>query len=497
MSGRYISTRSGLLVPERIKASYEGAAEGRRSSGWDAPDTGPNSLIMPALRNLRSRSRAAVRNDPYAANVIDKRVSNLIGTGITPQPRLLDKALRKAMQELWEDWVDESDADERTDFYGQQALVARTVEQSGECFVRLRPRRLEDGLAVPLQVQCLAPEFVPHDKFEVTRSGNTIRAGIEFNGIGRRVAYWCYRNHPSDKASLNAGYNPLVRVPADQMLHIFEPLEPGQLRGVPRLAPILKRLRSLDNYDDAVLFRQEVANLFAGFVRKPAPEGLSGPPMDMLTGAPIVHDRDAFTPMVALEPGTMQELGPGEQVEFSDPPDGGNNYPDFMRQQLMAAAAGAGLPYELMTGDMRGVNDRVIRVVLNEFRRRLEQLQFSVYVHQLCRPVRAAWMDMAVLAGALDLVDYTLNRRTYQRTRWVPQGWAYIQPVQDVQARMLEVAAGFTSRSEMCLRSGTDAEIVDEENATDIARAHALGLKYNGLSAIDDESDDSDEKGKT
>lgn len=496
MSGRYLSlTRSGLLVPERIKASYEGAAEGRRSSGWDAPDTGPNSLIMPALRNLRSRSRAAVRNDPYAANVIDKRVSNLIGTGITPQPRLLDKALRNAMQVLWEDWVDESDADELTDFYGQQALVARTVEQSGECFVRLRPRRMEDGLAVPLQLQCLAPEFVPHDKFEVTRSGNVIRAGIEFNGIGRRVAYWCYRNHPSDKTSLNAGYNALVRIPAEQMLHIFEPLEPGQLRGVPRLAPVLKRLRSLDNYDDAVLFRQEVANLFAGFVRKPAPDGPQQ--MDMVTGAPVTYDRDGFTPMVALEPGTMQELLPGEQVEFSDPPDGGNNYPDFMRQQLMAAAAGAGLPYELMTGDMRDVNDRAIRVVLTEFRRRLEQLQFSVYVHQLCRPVRSAWMDMAVLAGALDLVDYTQRRREYQRTRWVPQGWAYIHPVQDVQSRMLEVGAGFASRSEMCLRSGTDAEIVDEENAADIARAKDLGLKYSSLSAIEDDPGEPDEKGKS
>ncbi|WP_122781194.1 phage portal protein, partial [Pseudomonas viridiflava] len=98
-------------------------------------------LIMPALRNLRSRSRAAVRNDPYAANAIDRRVSNLIGTGITPQPRTDDKALRRIFQELWEDWVDESDADQLTDFYGQQALIARTVEQSGECFVRLRPRR--------------------------------------------------------------------------------------------------------------------------------------------------------------------------------------------------------------------------------------------------------------------------------------------------------------------------------------------------------------------
>ena len=80
-------TRNGFLLPERIKASYEGAGEGRRSASWDAPDVGINSINTPALRNLRARSRAAVRNDPYAFNVIDKRVSNLIGTGITPRPR--------------------------------------------------------------------------------------------------------------------------------------------------------------------------------------------------------------------------------------------------------------------------------------------------------------------------------------------------------------------------------------------------------------------------
>ncbi|NUT82407.1 phage portal protein [Pseudomonas brassicacearum] len=477
-------SRSGFLLPSNIKASYEGAGEGRRSTGWDAPDDGINTINTPALRNLRGRSRAAVRNDPYAFNVIDKRVSNLIGTGITPRPNTEDDALRKLLQLLWDDWVDESDADEHTDFYGQQALVARTVETSGECFVRLRPRRLEEGLAVPLQVQILAPEFVPHDKFEATRTGNAIRAGIEFNPEGKRVAYWMYLSHPRDGASLNAGYNQLVRVPASQVLHIFEPVEPGQLRGVPRLSPVLKRLRSLDNYDDAVLFRQEVANLFAGFISRPAPD--SGPvPRDPVTGEPLSFDRDGFTPMVALEPGTMQELGPGEEVEFSKPPDAGNNYPDFMRQQLMAAAAGTGTPYEILTGDMREVNDRALRVVLNEFRRRLEQLQFGVYVHQLCRPIRAAWMDMAVLSGSLVLDDYAKRRREYLRTRWVPQGWAYIQPVQDVQARRMEVQAGFASRSEMVTRTGYDAETVDAENAADNARAQALGLNYNTHEAVE------------
>ncbi|SDB18455.1 phage portal protein, lambda family [Pseudomonas sp. NFACC23-1] len=477
-------SRSGFLLPSNIKASYEGAGEGRRSTGWDAPDNGINSINTPALRNLRGRSRAAVRNDPYAFNVIDKRVSNLIGTGITPRPNTEDNALRKLLQLLWDDWVDESDADEHTDFYGQQALVARTVETSGECFVRLRPRRLDEGLAVPLQVQILAPEFVPHDKFETTRTGNAIRAGIEFNPDGKRVAYWMYLSHPRDGVSLSAGYNQLVRVPASQVLHIFEPVEPGQLRGVPRLSPVLKRLRSLDNYDDAVLFRQEVANLFAGFISRPAPD--SGPvPRDPVTGEPLSFDRDGFTPMVALEPGTMQELGPGEEVEFSKPPDAGNNYPDFMRQQLMAAAAGTGTPYEILTGDMREVNDRALRVVLNEFRRRLEQLQFGVYVHQLCRPIRAAWMDMAFLSGALVLDDYAKRRREYLRTRWVPQGWAYIQPVQDVQARRMEVQAGFASRSEMVTRTGYDAETVDAENAADNARAQALGLNYNTHEAVE------------
>ena len=357
-------TRSGFLLPSNIKASYEGAGEGRRSASWDAPDVGINSLNTPALRNLRARSRAAVRNDPYAFNVIDKRVSNLIGTGISPRPKTEDDALRKREQELWDDWVEESDADGLTDFYGQQALIARTVEIAGECFVRLRPRSPDDNLAVPLQLQVLAPEFVPHDKFEPAKNGNSIRAGIEFNPAHQRVAYHMYRVHPRDAASLNSGYNQLVRIPAEQVLHIFEPVEPGQLRGVPRLAPVLKRLRSLDNYDDAVLFRQEVANLFAGFISRPPPEGRQVA-LDPVTGQPFTEDRDGFTPMVALEPGTMQELGPGEEVEFSKPPDAGNNYPDFMRQQLMAAAAGTGTPYEILSGDMREVNDRALRVVLS------------------------------------------------------------------------------------------------------------------------------------
>ena len=467
----------------RLRNSYEGAGQGRRAQGWDAPDAALNAVAIPALPTLRRRSRAAVRNDPYAFSAIDRRVSSLIGTGITPRARITDPDIRSALNLLWDDWTDEADADNRTDFYGLQAVIARVVEESGECFVRLRQRKLEDGLAVPLQLQVLAPEFCPVDRNFTTRRGNIVRAGIEFDPVGRRVAYWMYKSHPGDYRAAGATYNELHRIPADQVLHIFEPLEGGQLRGVPRLAPVLLRLKSLDSYDDAVLFRQEVSNLFAGFITKPRQEG--GPPvLDPLTGQPVQADRDG-TPMAAMEPGTLQELLEGEEIEFSDPPDAGNTYVDFMRQQLQAVAAGVGLPYELLTGDMADISDRVLRVLLNEFRRRIEQPQFSVYVFQLCRPVRAAWLDAAVLSGAIDLPDYATKRREYLRTRWVPQGWAYIHPVQDVQGKLLEIGGGLASRSEHVLRTGYDAEQIDQENADDNARAKRLGLDYTTDTAIE------------
>ena len=463
--------------PSRLQVanSYEGAGNGRRAQAWDAPDAALNTVAIPALPALRKRSKAAVRNNPWAASGIGKRVSSLIGSGITPRAQIKDAALRSAINELWSDWTDESDADNLTDFYGQQALIARMVEESGECFVRLRRRRTEDGLVVPLQLQILPPEFVPLDRNFVTRRGNVVRTGIEFDPLGRRVAYWMWRNHPGDARAMGTSYNTLSRIPASEVLHIFEPLEGGQLRGIPRLAPVLLRLKSLDSYDDAVLFRQEVSNLFAGFITKPRSEGQE--PIDPLTGKPIKADTDG-TPLAAMEPGTMQELMEGEEVTFSDPPSAGDTYVEFMRQQLMAAAAGIELPYELLTGDMTDISDRVLRVLLNEFRRRIEQLQFSVYVYQLCRPVRAAWLDTAWLSGAIDLPDYSSKRRDYLRTRWVPQGWAYMHPVQDVQGKLLEIKGGLASRSEHALRGGYDAEVIDQENADDNARAQELGLDY-------------------
>ncbi len=57
-------------------------------------------------------------------------------------------------------------------------------------------------------------------------------------------------------------------------------------------------------------------------------------------------------------------------------------------------------------------------------------------------------------------------------------GWAYIHPVQDMQAQKLAVRNGFKSRSEVVSEQGYDSEQIDDEIAADNRRADELHLQY-------------------
>lgn len=468
--------RSTQLVDaygQPVRNSYDAGAQTRRTLGWQAPASSANTAVLLNLSTLRNRSRAAVRNDGFAKGIIEALVSNLVGYGIKPLSQAPDETFRKVLHQIWNRWTDESDADGQFPFYGQQAQAARAWLEGGETFVRLRPRLLSDGLSVPLQVQVLEPELCPHTHTVKLPNGNQVRAGIEFNAIGRRVAYYFHPSRPGDDQDYDASR--LTRVPAERVIHLYDPLRPGQLRGLPTLTPSLIRLHELDKFDDATLLRQQLANLFVAFIKR------SGSPEDVvnpLTGLTTSESRDD-RPVVPMEPGMTQELADGEEMQFSEPPDVPQGYADFLRHHLMAACTAAGVPYEVVTSDMRGVNDRTVRVILNEFRRRIQSWQHQILAHQVCRVVWAAWFDRALLAGAIPMpAGYAADPATWRAVSWMPPKWAYIHPVQDVQAQKEAIRAGFTSRAAVVAENGEDAEEIDRQQAADNTRADELGLRY-------------------
>ena len=450
--------------PEAMRARLEGAMAKRRLRGWQPPLENINSLVASGGPRLLARSRELVVTNGYAANACEAFASNLVGDGIKPSSLIEDPALRDRVQRLWLAWTDEADADGLTDFYGLQAMVAREMFVAGECFVRLRPRRAEDGLLVPIQLQLLQSEMLPFEKTEAAANGNRIRCGIEFDAIGRRVAYHFRRRHPGDSTDQGMVTPETVRVPAEDVLHIYRPIDAGQIRGLPHVAPAMVRLFLLDQYDDAELDRKKTAAMFAGFITKTAPEDpMMGEGAADLDGAAIA----------SLEPGTMQVLLPGEDVKFSSPADVGGGYEAFQYRTLLAVSASLGLPYHLVTGDVRQANYSSLRAELVEFRRRIGQLQHGVMAHQLCRPIWRRWLETAVLSGALDADPVTARP-----VQWIPPRWDWVDPLKDIQAQVLAMEAGLTSRRKVVEGTGYDIEEVDRENAADAKRASDLGLTY-------------------
>src|SRR6056297_1119581 len=161
----------GSHGPSGLRARLEGAMSRRRLRGWNPPLENVNALVASGGPKLLARARELVVTNGYAANACEAFAANLVGDGIKPSSLIDDAGVRDRVQRLWLAWTDEADADGLTDFYGLQAMVAREMFVAGECFVRLRPRRAEDGLLVPLQMQLLQSEMLPFEKTETAEGG--------------------------------------------------------------------------------------------------------------------------------------------------------------------------------------------------------------------------------------------------------------------------------------------------------------------------------------
>jgi hypothetical protein len=141
--------------------AHEAAGRGRRALAWMPGNPGAVAAMLATSNELRVKSRDLVRRNAWANAGIEAFVANAVGTGIKPQSMAQDETFRVAVQALWRDWTEEADATGQTDFYGLQSLAARAMCEGGECFIRLRPRRPEDRLIVPLQLQLLEAEHLP------------------------------------------------------------------------------------------------------------------------------------------------------------------------------------------------------------------------------------------------------------------------------------------------------------------------------------------------
>ncbi|MCA8932074.1 MAG: phage portal protein, partial [Rhodospirillaceae bacterium] len=185
-------------------------------------------------------------------------------------------------------------------------------------------------------------------------------------------------------------------------------------------------------------------------------------------------DKAADAIDAGMEPGTLRVLEPGQDIRFSDPP-GVGDYSDFVKAQLRSIAVGMGATYQQVSGDYADANYSSLRASLVEYRRRVEQIQHHVIVHQLCRPVWTRWLQVEALNGRISAVDLDKNPTAY-RADWLPPRWAWVDPQKDVTAELQEIGGGLKSRTQAAAERGVPIEQIDAELAADQARLAALGV---------------------
>lgn len=446
------------------RRSLDAAGGGRRFAGAQTV-TNLNSDIIGGGRTIQGRASYFARNNANVAAAVNALVSNIIGPGIKPSSQHPDAETRAVLHDLFARWTDEADFDGVGDFYALQAMAVRQMVELGESFAHMVYS--PDAATVPLQIRLLHPAQIPLETWPGSLVNGLIRAGVEFDQTARPIAYQALPFRPDDPmAPLMGAWNP-VRLPAEDVCHLFAPLEPGQVRGLSWLAPVMLAIRELDAYSDASLVRAKLGALVCAALvdAESGTGGLSG-------------DQTGNVLNVGLEPGTILNLPPGKSLEFFDPKES-VNYSPFVRTHLQAIAAGLGIPYELLTGDLSQVNYSSIRAGLVEFRKRLEYWQHSVVVYRFCRPVWDRFIRMAALSGAIDAAAYAADPASFHKVEWLPAKQPWVDPKKDIEAEIAAVNAGFKSRTSVITGLGADPEEVDRQIAADQARAKTLGLNLN------------------
>lgn len=453
-AARRAEARVKVKRAELLMRAFEGADMGRRSEGWTSTGTDANAENSPALARLRNRARDLRRNNPYAERGISGIADNTVGYGISPRPLSKSAGKNKNLGERWNAWAGATtcDADGLQNFYGIQHQVAETVAEAGECLIRRRRRKSGDGLPLPLQLQVLEPDFLDETKTgEIAGTMNRIVQGIEFDALGRRVAYWLYPTHPgANNTWLSMSSS---RVPAEDVIHVFLPKRPGQARGYTWLAPVMQRMRNFDVMEDALIEQAKTAACFAAFIAEDA----TGDPAGKLP--PLIEH---------IEPGMVQKLGAGESVTFGSPPSF-TGYKDYSWQALHAVAVGLGVPYELLIGDLKGVNFSSGRMGWLEFGRRIEVWRWRMLVPMLCDQVWRWFMEaQAMMPGAV-LDDV--------KAEWVPPRRDMLDPTAETENVKERIRNGLTSWPDALREMGvTDVQAHAQQIADSNKMLDALDL---------------------
>jgi len=455
-----------------LKRAYAAAQNNRLTSDWVSQATSADSEVRGSIRMLRNRARQLVRDSDFAKAALRAVRNNVVGTGIRMQAQVrmqrggrLADDINRRIEEEWDRWTSAKrcHCGGKLSWYDIQRLCITSMLESGEVFVRLVKQSFGNS-KVPLGLEIIESDLLDDDYNAIANNGNEIRMGVEIDKWGRPVAYHFFDYHPGDYQFSYAqkAVKKRVRIPADDIIHLYLIERPGQTRGISAFASAIMRLRNLSGYEEAEIVAARASSSMMAFVKTPDQELFEDGTFDQES-------------VLDFSPGSIRRLAPGEEMQFFTPNRPDDAFTPFVQQMLRAVAAGVGCSYTQVSSDFSQSNYSSSRLELLETRTHYKTLQ-QYLIEALCEEVYEKWLEMAVLAGALDLPAFDSNPERYEEAKWIAPAAQFVDPQKEAAAYKELIRSGIMTLSQVVALHGGDFEDQMRQRQHELAVADELGI---------------------
>lgn len=453
------------------KRGFLAAQMNRLTSDW-AISPSINTDLREGLTTLRGRSRDLSINNEFARRYFDLVKSNVVGPeGIKVSVQALspektpDRYNPYIEDHFWK-WSQPSNCsvDGQLSFRKIQELVLETVARDGEALIWLR--RGDQFGRYAFQLQILDPDHLDENYFATLDNGNSVFQGVELNGFGRPVAYHIWLRNPSDTGLMNVQTNNRrIRVPAEDLIHLFDKDRASQTRGYPWIAPAMLQLHQISKYREAELVTARIAALKQVYFKQTQKDAsLDYEYMDDVGNIPM-----------EATPGSMEVLPVGfdvTKVDWESPKQG---FADFQKSVLKGISVALGVSYATLSSDMADTSYSASRFGALADQDNWRSIQ-KWFVDMFVKRVWEEWLSMQLLTDSWKLDIWQSKFDKYNNVRFITRSFASVDPQKDANADLLLLNNNLTSHSDIISKSGRDPEEVFAQIAKDKAKLASLGI---------------------
>jgi lambda family phage portal protein len=441
---------------------FEGAVVDRLTSSWMTTNVAIDDELRRDLDKLRARSRDLFKNNEHAAKFARLVRNNVVGPeGFTFHSRAanpdgtLDTADCRAIENAFWDWCkpQHCDVTGRRSFVDICRIAATSLARDGEFLIK----RVRNAGKYGYQLQPINVDRLDTMLNRAPTAGqNAIIMGVEVDAVRRPVAYHIWTSMPGLGADPRRTRE---RVPANEIIHGFIPLEEEQTRGVPWLHAAMRVLNDLKGYREAAVIAARIgASKMGVWV---TPDG--GPPPGSSDGGSSNSEDDYITD---VQPGTFDFAPDGYTFKEFNPAYPHDQFDAFCKATLRGVSSAIGAAYSTLANDLENVNYSSIRAGVLDERDEWMVIQ-NVFIALMPTPVVEDWMEMALLRGAIRLPTGSAlpanKLDKFLAHLWQGRRWQWVDPEKDINAAVTALQHKLASPQQIAMQTGRDVDdILDD-----------------------------------